>query len=640
MSELKHLFSPLKAGSLELKNRIVLLPMALGASDGRPSNIMKTFLTERARGGAGVICSPLNLIVKGFEFEGTMVNDISEDRFIPYVKDLTDAVHDCGAPIVGQLVSLEFWRKDANSPIEAVGPSAVSVRPKAHAPRALTGEEIRSYCEQYGEAARRAREAGYDAVEVMGGIGGTISRFMSPLANQRTDEYGGGLENRMRLPLQIIREIKARAGGDFTVLWRYSGHEFIEGGYDIDEACRIGRVLEQAGVSWLSIQIGWHDSTIPLVTKEVPQGNFVHIAEKIKQSVKIPVVTSYRITDPVMADRIIAEGKADLIGMGRALIADPQLPNKAREGKLTEINRCICCCRCLDQGLSQGLPLQICNVNARVGEDILTSITPAPKKKNVLVIGGGPAGMEAARVAALRGHNVTLWEKSDRLGGLLRYAAIPHNKDEISYLTDYLADQMTKQSVKVVLNKKADAASIISSGVDAVIVATGSIPLVPKIDGTQKAHVMTSLEFLAGTKEAAKKVIVIGGGMIGCEISLMLASRGKTVTILEMLKKVGMDIGPTERFITVAALRKSGVSLQPETTAVEITDAGVKAVNNGENLLFEGETVIMAAGMISENQLAGELNGKIPELYSIGDCVEPKRIGEAIKAAYRIALNI
>ncbi len=240
---------------------------------------------------------------------------------------------------------------------------------------------------------------------------------------------------------------RRQAGEDFTILWRYSGHEFIEGGYDTEEACRIGGVLEKAGVSWLNIQVGWHDSPSPLVTKEVPQGKWVYIAEQIKKSVSIPVVASYRITDPVMADRIIAEGKADLIGMARALIADPEWPNKAREGRLDEINRCICCCRCLDQGLSQHQQLQTCSVNARVGDDILTNITKAARKKKVLVVGGGPAGMEAARAAALRGHTVTLWEKEDHLGGLLEYAKVPPDKGEIVYLIDYLKNQMKQQGV-------------------------------------------------------------------------------------------------------------------------------------------------------------------------------------------------
>jgi 2,4-dienoyl-CoA reductase (NADPH2) len=641
MIVLNHLFSPIKAGNLQLKNRTILLPLSIGAAaGGKPSKVMNTFLAERALGGAGAICASLNPLPGGFQMVDALVNDIGDDAFIPGLRELTNLIHDCGAPIVAQLVSLEFWKKDANAPIEVVGPSEISVRAKSHKPRALSVEEIHIFSRQYGEAARRARQAGYDAVEVMGGIGGTISRFMSPLANQRSDEYGGSLKNRMRFPLEIIREIKAQAGDDFTILWRYSGHEFIEGGYDTEEACRIGIVLEKAGVSWLNIQVGWHDSPSPLVTKEVPQGKWVYIAEQIKKSVSIPVVASYRITDPVMADRIIAEGKADIIGMARALIADPEWPNKAREGRLDEINRCICCCRCLDQGLSQHQQLQTCSVNARVGDDILTNITQAARKKRVLVIGGGPAGMEAARVAALRGHTVTLWEKTDHLGGLLDYAKVPQDKGEIVYLTDYLKNQMKMQGVTVALNKEAAPESIIDQKADAVILATGSEALIPPIAGIDRPNVLTSLELLSGEKSTGENVVVIGGGTIGCEISLMLAGQGKKVTILEMLRKVGMDIGPTERFIMITSLKQNGVVLQPDTKAMEITDSGVKATTNGETRLYEGDTVILAAGMRPCNKLVSQLTGKVAEIYSIGDCVEPKRIGEAIKAAYRTALAL
>ena len=641
MTELNHLFSPLKAGNLQLKNRIILLPLSIGAAPGgKPSRVMNTFLAERARGGAGAICASLNPLPGGFQMVDALVNDIGDDSYIPALRELTSLIHDCGAPIVAQLVSLEFWKRDANAPIEVVGPSEVSVRAKGHKPRALTVEDIHLFARHYGEAARRTREAGYDAVEVMGGIGGSISRFMSPLANQRTDEYGGSIENRMRFPLEIIQEIKARAGDDFTILWRYSGHEFIEGGYETEEACRIGKILEKAGVSWLNIQVGWHDSPSPLVTKEVQQGGWVYIAEQIKKSVSIPVVTSYRITDPVMANRIIAEGKADIIGMARALIADPEWPNKAKEGRLDEINRCICCCRCVDQGLSLHQQLQVCSVNARVGDDIMTNITKAPIQKKVLVVGGGPAGMEAARVAALRGHTVTLWEKADHLGGLLDYAKVPPDKGEVDYLTTYLKNQIKQQGVTVVLNKKATPEAIIEQKADAVVIATGSEVLVPSIPGIDGPNVVTSLEILSGEKSTGNNVIVIGGGSIGCEIALILLQQGKKVTILEMLKKVGLDIGPTERFIMRTQLKQGGADLQPETKAVEITGEGVKAVTNGETRIFKGDTVIIAAGMKPCSGLASQPAGKVAELYTVGDCVEPKRIGEAIKAAYRTALKI
>ena len=640
MHELNHLFSPLQIGSMHLKNRIVLLPMALYANDGMPSDRQLKYLQERARGGVGVICIPLSPIPGSWEFTGSMTCEIAEDRFIKPLRELTARIHDCGVPIVGQLISLIFWKRDLRSPLEIVGPSEVALRPRAHMPRAMTAEEIRLFTSQYAEAAGRAREANFDAIEIMGGIGGTISRFMSPAANQRQDAYGGTFENRMRLPLEMMQGSREKAGNDYTVLWRYSGHEFVPGGFDEDEGCRIGCALESYGAGWLNLQVGWHDSTVPLVTKEIPQGHFVYIAEKIKKSVGIPVVTGYRITDPEMADRIIAEKKADLIGMARALISDPELPNKAAAGRLHQINRCICCCRCLDQGLAQHIPVELCSVNARMGDDIMTDITPAAIAKSVLVVGGGPAGMEAARVAALRGHKVRLWEKSDRLGGLLHYARVPSDKWEIGYLLDYLTGQLKDLGVEVILNKEADGESIIAEGADVVILATGSIPCSLSMQGTSGVEIMTALDMLGGRKSAGEKVVVIGGGTIGCEISSMLVTEGKKVTILEMLEKAGRDIGPTERFIIMSSLKQQGVAIETATRAMEITGAGVVAEKNGNTRIFEADTVIVATGMQPDNGLSLRLAGTGLEFYAIGDCVEPKRIGEAIKSAYRTALKI
>ncbi|MCX6001138.1 MAG: FAD-dependent oxidoreductase [Chloroflexi bacterium] len=641
MTNLQHLFQPIKIGNLNLANRIVLLSMALGYADsGKPAPRLIKFLRERAVGGCGVVCTPFSVFPVGDTFLGYMGLDASSDEHILPIKQVADSIHDCGVPVIGQLNTLTVWRRDSAAQLEIVGPSAFTARPKGHLPREMTRDEIKIFIKQYGLAARRLREAGYDAVEIMGGVGNIVSRFISPLANQRRDEYGGSFENRMRLPLEIIRDIKREAGEDFTILWRYSGHEFLEGGYDIAGAIDIGKALEKAGAKWLSIQVGWHDSPIPLITREVAQGSFAYISEAIKKAVGIPVVTSYRITDPVMANRLIAEGKADLVGLARALISDPEWAKKAAEGKLDEINRCICCCRCVDQTVAAGKGLEVCSVNARIGEDIDTGIKPAAKRKKVYIVGSGPAGLEAARVCALRGHEVTIFEKGAGLGGMLNVAKLPPDKFEIGYLQDYLENQVKKMHIKTILNKEISEGDILNGQPDCVIIATGSLPAIPDIPGVRSNHVITALEVLSGNKVDWRKVVVIGGGLIGCEVSAYITSLGGEVTILEMLPKIGMDIGAAERFITVNKLKRLGVRMETGVAVVEITDSGVRANRANEQLVFKADRVVLATGMQRDDYLYKAIRKRLNEVYSIGDCVEPRRIGEAVKEGYRTGLKV
>ena len=637
MADLKHLFQPIRIGKLNLSNRIILLPMALGYADGgRPTPRLIKFLQERARGGCGAVCTPFSIFPAGDTFFGYMGLDASNDAYIDSARQLADAMHGCDVPVIGQLNTLTVWRRDRNSELEIVGPSPFAARPKGHVPRELTIEEINVYVMQHGAAARRLREAGYDAVEVMGGIGNIISRFTSPLANQRRDEYGGNFENRMRLPIEIIREIRKEAGDDFPLLWRYSGHEFLDGGYDIEGAVRIGQVLKGERVEWLNIQVGWHDSPIPLITKEVPQGGFAYISEAIRKALNLPVVTSYRITDPIMADEIIASGKADLIGLARALISDPEWAIKAREGRFKDINRCICCCRCVDQTVGAGKGLELCSVNPRIGNEIDTEISPAEKIKKVFIVGSGPAGMEAARVSRLRGHEVILFERQKNLGGQLIIARLPPDKYEIGYIQDYLENQVRNLDITIKINHEVTEEYINRNKPDCVVLAVGASPAIPNIPGIFNKNVCTAVEILEGRQVIGHKIVVIGGGLIGCEVALFLVDQGRDVTILEMLPKIGMDIGASERFITITKLKEKGVHLNTGVTVTGINEEAVIGTRASETLTFVADQVVVAAGMKKNNAI----NNTIGEVYAIGDCVEPSRIGEAVKEGYKIGLRI
>ncbi|MBN1376589.1 MAG: FAD-dependent oxidoreductase [Dehalococcoidia bacterium] len=674
MTNFKHLLEPIKLGDIQLKNRMVMLSMGLGyEEDGKPTQRLYNFLGERAKGGAGMIITSLSF------FPGPMggILDATTDEYLPHLKKLVDTVHQYDVPLIGQLITIHIWRKDKSAPIEIVGPSEVAVRPNAIKPRALTLEEIEIVLDQYEDSANRARRAGFDGIEIMGGIGGLISRFMSPCANLREDKYGGSFENRMRFPLEVIERVRKGAGADCTIGFRYSGHEYLEGGYDIAGAGEIGKALQDTGVAWLNIQAGWHDSPVPLVTKEVPEGYFTDLSEGIKKAVSIPVITGYRITDPVVGETILAEGKADLIGMARAFIADPEFAQKVKEGRENEIRRCICCCRCIDQAVGAGMPLDICSVNPRVGVDIETDISVAEDKKKVMVIGGGPGGLQAARIAALQGHDVTLYERGPRLGGAMVFGGILNT--QTTKLTEYFKKEMAKLPVKVKLNTEVDRALIEREKPDAVIVATGGTPLsleIPGIKGDNVSSLKDAIGLVTGRMAQkhglwqkfiwgmglltfryfynvpfmrwalgsgllfGKKVAIIGGGFAACELAEFLIEHGKKVTIIAEDSRLGTDIGPSTRWVIMMKLRKAGVNILTEAQPLKVTPKGIMCRRRGEEQFVEADSIISALGMNKGQENIDAFSAVSVPVHVIGDCADPKKIAEANKAGYRTAIGI
>lgn len=634
MAKLKKLFEPINIGTLRLENRLVMLGIQTlyGAND-QVTERYRNFLVERARGGVGLIIASIFYPADVGQIGGI---GIYHDHFIPGLRSLTDAIHGNGGKVAAQICIQYHWRRDSSVPAEVVAPSAVTTRPGT-SPRALTLDEIRLLVKQFGEATGRAQQAGFDAVEFVAGIGYLINRFLSPLTNQRTDEYGGSLENRARFLLEIIDNARRKVGKDYPIICRVSGEEFMKGGQKLEDVQKIASILEQAGIQALNVQAGWHESPVPLIHTSVAPGAFVYLAEGIKKVVNIPVIAAYRISSPALAEEIVAQGKADMVGMARALIADPELPNKARQGRFQDILPCIACCRCLDT-IFQDKPM-VCSVNPRVGREAEFAIKRASPPKKVFVIGGGVAGMEAARVAALRGHQVTLFEKADRLGGHLLEAAIPPFKSEIKALNDYLVAQVQKGGVDLKLGKEVSPRDIVEKAPDAVIVATGSEPLIPPIPGVEKSIVATALDVLSGRRSVGDRVIVVGGGMVGLETAEFLAQQGKKVTILEMLERLGSDIERVTRWVVVGRIHRAGVKAETKTKVVEITDTGVKASRDGVSTTFEADSVVLAVGFKPNAGLAEALRGKVPAVYSVGDCVEPRKIAQAIEDGFKAALE-
>jgi len=635
MPEFRKLFEPIKVGKIELKNRLVMLAIGTGyVKEGKMTPQYRDFIVERAKGGVGLVitsCSPSY-------GEPYLLPQIKEDEAIPSFHELVQKVHKQGTKVVAQLIGQDKWAREEKAQPEFVAPSQVLKRPGLPGPRPLKVEEIHLIVEEFGEAACRAREAGFDGVEFHAGMGFLLNQFLSPCTNKRADQYGGNLENRMRMLLEVIKEAKKKAGEDYTLLCRISGEEFMEGGLSLKETKEIAKILEREGIKCLDVQAGWHESRVPLVQNSVPRGAFIYIAEEIKKAVNIPVIAAYRINEPFLAEEIIAQGKADLIGMARALIADPEFPKKAQEGRVEEIRPCLACCRCLDN-IFMEKPLA-CTVNPLVGKegDYFVKLTSEPKK--VLILGGGPGGMQAATIAAQRGHEVILWEKEGKLGGQLLFASLPPYKEEIERLNRYLVKMLENSGVKISLRKKGSTEEVIEEKPDVVVIATGASPIIPSIPGIEGKNVVTALEVLSGAKEVGERVIIVGGGMVGCETAEFLAQRAKKVVILEMLGRMGNDIGPTTRWVVLRRLKEASIRTETKAEVMEINEKGVRVRRNGNLEFFEGDTVILAVGMKANNEIKRRLEGKVKQLEVIGDCVKPRRIKEAVEEGFEVGIKV
>ena len=637
---------------MEVKNRIVMAPMTTNwaPDDGTISQKMTDYWEARAKGGVGLIIFEAVTIDAAFPYIIRTVG-LWDDKLIPSFKRFVDAMHAHGAKVAPQIMhpgpESFSWLKG----VQPVGPSPVVCKTHGQVCRELTLEEIKTIVEQFGEAARRAREAGCDAMEFHAAHSYMLAgSFLSPLRNKRTDAYGGTIDGRLRFLLEVMESIRSKAGADFPVILRISGDEHLPGGRDILDSQYITPKLVAAGVDAFHISGGvvpdvyWR--VLPCIGTQ--PGFNVPAAAAVKQVVDVPVMVVGRINDPQLAEDILVKGYADMVVMGRALLADPELPNKARGGSIEDIAPCTSCGQgCLRSQLTYE-PVT-CVINPAVGREKEMAITPAAKQKKVLVIGGGPGGLEAARVSALRGHRVTLWEKTSKLGGQINLAAIPPMKQELSKWIIYLSTQVKKAQVKVELNKEATPELIEKEKPDVVVVATGGKPLIPEIPGAEGTKVVTANDVLEGKLAISRgKVLIIGGGMVGCEIADMLADPGYNqttgsvpVTIVEMLADIGLDVIPQTRMLLLPRLREKGVEAITSATVKEILDDGVIIIKDGKEEIIRGiDFIILACGTESVDELSAKIEDKVPEVYVIGDAKAPRKALEAIAEAAEIAREI
>ena len=624
-----HLMQPFRLKNITLNNRIVMAPMLsrLCDPDGIVSQKLIDYYAERARGGAG-------LVIVEYCYTDTKESKANQgqlgiysDQLIAGLGDLAEAIQEWGAKAILQVCHAGRSTSSRYMGRQPIAPSPVPSYTGEMA-REMTLEEIEATIESFAEAARRAKTAGFDGIELHGTHGYLMAQFLSPYTNHRTDIYG---QDRGLFALQTLDRVRSKVGSEYLVGYRMAAEEFIEGGITLTETKAFAKRLEQRGIDYIHvsggiIEVGQH-FVIPMY---FPKGFLLRLAEGIKQAVKVPIIAVGAIHDPFLAEEALQRKQADLIAMGRGLIADPELPNKIRSGRLEDVRTCLRCNEGCSSRIRQS-KTQRCAINAEVGRERSMRIHPASRPKRVCVIGGGPAGMEAARVLALRGHRVTLIEKEKELGGLLLYATVPDFKGELRRFLQYLKTQVKKLGVEVLLERRATLELVRDLKPDSVVLAAGSAMAAPQIPGVQKSFVANALELLSGKFQPGARVVIAGGAAMGCEIAAHLGALGKKVTVVEMLGDLALDLESRSRLALLQLLKERGVETLTSWKLEKIDEGGVLLSDRNSNRReVPVDSVILALGMASNQDLIQPLRENFQEVYLIGDCLEPRKIYQAI----------
>ncbi len=663
---MQRLLSPLQVGKMYLKNRIVMPALHhLYTPEGTITDRFKQYYYARAKGGAGLI------IIGGCRFEeygsSPMMPDLTKESFVPEFKVFTQEMHRLGAKVAVQLYHAGRYAIGSS---KNIAPSPVYSSFSRTTPQEMTIEDIDYAINAWVVAAKKVRDAGFDAVEILASAGYLISQFLSPVTNLRTDEYGGSYENRCRFPKRVITEVKAAVGDQISIIVRVAGNDFVPGSNTNENAVVFAKKCQEWGADMINVTGGWHETTIPQLPGEVPHGGYSYLAAAIKEVVSIPVMASNRFNLPEFAEEALAMGIADLIGFGRPLVADPELPNKIRDNQLESICHCVGCNQgCLARTFfNKAIE---CTVNPFAGYEYELSVSKAPVAKKILVVGGGPIGCEAAIVLQQRGHHVTLWEKQAQLGGQLAVVAAPPGKEDFALLATYQQRMLSKLGVNVVVNKEATVSEIKQAGFDEIILATGSRPIVFSLPSNDaNVSIVTAEDVLLKKVIVGKHVAIVGGGAVGCEVAEFLLENStisketlyflsvheaekpekikqllntprRQVSIIEMKKKIGdgFDLGCGWPVLKQINRLKASVYTLSSAKAI---DNGQLVIENveGKQSKIKVDTVILAVGYRSNNNLYQGLLDNHLSVHIIGDAQKPNKILDGMAQAARLALTL
>lgn len=664
------LFEPLKISNITISNRIVMPAMHLNlANNGFITKKLTDFYVERAKGGAGLLVVGgcyVDIYGKGLP---SMIA-VDDDKYLQKLTEFTEEIHNANEDVK---ICCQLYHGGAYAFPQIIGrtpiaPSAVYSKFSKTTPKEMTIEDIKREQQAFASATERAKKSGFDAVEICANAGYLMDQFLSPKTNKRTDQYGGDLENRLRFPIETIELMKSNVE-DFVIGYRISGDDFVPGSNTYKEKAIIAEELGKY-LDYFNVTGGWHETKIPQLTMDVPEGCYTYLAENIKKHVSIPIFSSNRINNPELAEQVLMTGKADAICIGRGLIADPYLPMKAEKGELRDIMNCIACNQGCFDNVFRMMPVT-CLRNARAGNEARTELKPLKEKKKIMIIGSGPGGLEAARVASIRGHDVHIFEKADKIGGLLNIIWVPPGRNEFKRMIDNYSYWIQKYGIQVYFQHDVSLEKVKEFNPDVVFIATGSKPIIPTIKGIENKNVYWANDVFSGDAPVGKNNVIIGGGATGIELAIFLSKYGSLskeafefltfykalesevalkmlhegrnqVTVLEMLPKLGTALGKTTKWVLLDKCDALGVKLISGANIQEIGEDYVvyKDAADKEQVINEVDYVYHATGVEPKDSLYKEIKALNIPVEKIGDVRKPETVMEAVSRGYKIGNTV